>query len=323
MFSIIKKLISLPTRTALDSWDDIDLLTGNTGQIGLMRFGLQFINSLPANTAANKPAITEGIELLGQALTKHIQNSNTYTRYMTMMRKELISRYGQEILPVMIAAKISDSDRTKAKNAVQIVRRNKRHEESFNISISDIMGIIGKMVDDINSGDRRFVNTIVLLFELCTGARIGEVMSFGKFTVTGPNEITQEGVLKRGPRAGQVEKLKIPTLYDAKYLVDHLNAWRALKGFTAGTYDLDEAGKLQSKINILLRKRYLSTESAEYNTGIKTHLLRAIYANAAYKLAGGEHETLSGFISRILGHTGLETGLSYSFVKITEDDPAE
>lgn len=320
---MLKKLIDLPARAPNGNWDDINAITKDTGQIGLLRFMLKFIHTLPKLNEENKKSISEQIGLIGAALTKHIANSNTYTRYMTLIRKELVNVYGEEITPLMISAKISDSERTKLKNAAQIVRRNKRHEESFNISVSEVMGIIGKMVDDINSGDRKYLNTILLLFELCTGARMGEVMSFGKFTVAGKNQIIQEGILKRGPKSSQAEKLNIPTLYDADYLVNHLNAWRKLKGFTAGTYSISSAHIVQHSANALLRKRYLSTESAEYNGTIKSHLLRAIYANVAFKLAGGEHETLSGFISRVLGHTGLETGLSYSFIKIVDDDPAE
>jgi len=320
---MLKKIIDLPNREVSANWDDINAITKDTGQIGLLRFMLKFIPTMPKMNEENKASILEQIGLIGQVLTKHINNSNTYTRYMTDIRKELVNVYGAEIIPLMIAAKISDSDRTKVKNAAQIVRRNKRHEESFNISVGEVMSIIGKMVNDINSGDRRYLNTIPLLFELCTGARMGEVMSFGKFTVAGKNQITQEGILKRGPKSNQAEKLNIPTLYDADYLVNHLNAWRKLRGFTAGTYSIESARTVQHSANALLRKRYLSTESAEYNGTIKSHLLRAIYANVAFKLAGGEHETLSGFISRVLGHTGLETGLSYSFIKITEDEPAE
>lgn len=319
---MLKKLLDLPNREISANWDDINAITKDAGQIGLFRFMIKFIPTLPKMNEENKASISEQIGLIGQVLTKHINNSNTYTRYMTDIRRELVNVYGAEIIPVMIAAKISDSDRTKIKNAAQIVRRNKRHEESFNISVSEVMGIIGKMVNDINSGDRRYLNTILLLFELCTGARMGEVMSFGKFTVAGKNQIIQEGVLKRGPRSSQAEKLNIPTLYDAEYLVGHLNAWRKLKNITPGTYSIVHAKNIQQACNDLLRKRYLSTESAEYNSTIKSHLLRAIYANVAFKLAGGEHETLSGFISRVLGHTGLETGLSYSFIKIVEDEPA-
>ena len=318
MLATFKKLLARPARTAQDNWHDIDNITEGKGQAGLLTQALSFTQDMPEMAESSRPQLAESLALLGAVLSKHILNSNTYTRYMTLIRQALQKKYGPEIIPVMIKAKISDSERTKVKNAVQVARRNDRHEASFNISISEIMDIIGAMVNDINSGQHRYRNTIILLFELCTGARLGEVVSFGKFSADDTNHITQDGVLKR-KGAGLSEKLKIPVLYDAKYLIKQLDAWRKRNNITPGTYTIKQACTVQKMVNVLLRRRYLATDDDSPNTRIKTHLLRAIYANAAFKLAGGEHETLSGFIHRVLGHTGLETGLSYSFVKITED----
>jgi integrase len=319
MFATFKKILARPARTAQEDWQDINNLTKRKGQDGLLKEALKFCGEMPKLDESNRAALSESLALLGAVMTKHILNSNTYTRHMTLIRQELTRLYGPDIIPVMISAKISDSERTKVKNAAQITRRNERHETSFNISISEIMDIIGAMVDDINSGAHRYRNTIVLLFELCTGARMGEVVSYGKFTADDDNHITQDGVLKRKSGSGSAEKLKIPTLYSARYLVKHLDAWRKANNITPGTYSMVLAGNTQKKLNQLLRARYLASDDENPNARIKTHLLRAVYANAAYKLAGGDHETLSGFIHRVLGHSGLETGLSYSFVKITDD----
>lgn len=321
MNETLRKIEALSGRSQLDSWADIDKLTGGQKQSGLLKFVMSVCSNLPELTIDTKKNITDQIALIGRVMTKHIVNSNSYTRYMTIIRKELINGFGNDIIPVMLAGRISDSERTKGKNAHQVERRNKRHESSFNISISEIMEIIGAMVEDLDSGEAKYKNTILLLFELCTGARLGEVMSFGKFKPEGKYSITQEGILKQKESSAAATKVKIPTLFDAKYLVDHLNKWRADNKITPGTYSIELASETQKKANRLLRSRYIAGDLE--NGDIRSHLLRAIYANAAFKLAGGTHETLSGFIGRVLGHTGLETGLSYSFVKITEDDPED
>ena len=308
-------------------FDGINPITNARGVSGLLKYIISYIENMPELSTDSKIAIREDLEYIGQIMTKHIINDNTYTAYMTKIRNALKKKYGPAIVPIMTFANISDSIRTALKNQAQQTRRDGRHYDAFNISTAEIAELIKKMTDDINGGSWKYRDVILLMFELCTGARLGEIATYSKFSQTGENEITQTGILKTGRQDNeqsqgnrqeeQKQKLKIPTLAPAGFLIDNLNKWRENNEIKEGTYDEDEMRKIIMRATYLLRKRYL-TNGINADKKPTSHLLRGIYANLAFKQFGKKNETPSAFISRVLGHSGLNTGLNYSYIKITD-----
>jgi len=301
-------------------YEGINTITGTRGASGLLKYIISYISQMPELSNDAKITIREDLEYIGQIMTKHIINDNTYTAYMTKIRTALKNKYGPVIIPIMTYANISDSIRTALKNQAQQTRRDSRHNEAFNITTEEITKIINKMIDDINGGHWKYRDAILLLFELCTGARLGEIATYSNFTKTGENEITQKGILKTGRQDNEEEqkqKLKIPTLAPADFLIDNLNKWREANEIKTGTYDEDEMRKITMRATYLLRKRYL-TNGINDDKKPTSHLLRGIYATLAFKQFGKKNETPPAFIARVLGHSGLTTGLNYSYIKITE-----
>jgi len=292
---------------------------------------------------------------IGKVFNRHDLADNTYTADLKDVRKSITTAYGQEQgMKLIKASGVSDSKRTKKRNTEEKEKRDARHAAPFNISLEKIESICEKMKDDIESANPAYKNTPILLAELCIGARIGECIDASNFKIVAKSKrpepknvewIEQKGVLKKrmqqagagdddddadeqpgGVKDGYVKNAVLikPMLpyVTASFMLDSLAAWRAANGIVGGNYNLKNMEKYQNRINILLRKRYLSTDDLPDNnaTRIKTHLLRAIYAQAAFKLFGQDNETISLFTQKVLGHEALETGLSYSYVKISDSN---
>jgi len=105
-------------------------------------------------------------------------------------------------------------------------------------------------------------------------------------------------------------------------LVGALTEWRRSRGITPeleGTYNENMVNRDRNKANKLLQKHYLD-KRANKQIRVKTHLLRAIYASAAYDLFSDNSESLNVFINDKLGHDDMEVGLRYAFIKIVPED---
>jgi len=132
---------------------------------------------------------------------------------------------------------------------------------------------------------------------------------------------------------GVLEKPILPYV-DIKVLLTKLAEQRTKEGVNEGEYNSQKSNALNSALNTQLRKRYLKPSEHKKKDGsnfpITTHLFRGVYAAAAYQLYALPTETLNAFIHNTLGHTSVETGLSYSYVRILDgihevllEDPAD
>lgn len=132
---------------------------------------------------------------------------------------------------------------------------------------------------------------------------------------------------------GILEKPILPYV-EMDFLLDKLAIQRAKEGVTIGQYDSGLSNRINSDLNKKLKSRYLAPSEHKKKDGsnfpITTHLFRGIYVAAAYQLYALPTETFNAFIHNTLGHTSVETGLSYSYVRILDgvhevllEDPAD
>lgn len=302
--------------------------------------------------------------LIGKVIDKHTPNpaaSASYAARMTTLRTAIRKTYGEEIGTEAIhKSKISNSKRTFDRNQKAKQVRDKKHENAFEITMQEIKDLCDKMREDLLGDPVKYKHSILLMFELCTGARIGEVINASEFTVEKPRTlrnkevpfIKQTGVLKKriknkdnveeidedppeedqaGEQGGEGKPGEFRDAYDSRavlfkpvlpfaepqWLIDRLQEWRDAHEQKGGAYVEKDVKRYNNAINKLLQKRYLLPESYP-GVRIKTHLLRATYAAAAYALYQTPGQTINNFIQQYLGHASLEIGLNYSFVKITD-----
>lgn len=128
-------------------------------------------------------------------------------------------------------------------------------------------------------------------------------------------QLVQAGGASAGANA-VLEKPVLPYV-DAAFLLSKLAEWRSSQNIVPGHYVEKTVRKYNTRMNKLLRAKYLDPKDYK-DVRIKTHLLRSIYAAAAYQLFSRANQTLNSFIHEHLGHSNLETGLSYAYVKIID-----
>ena len=370
---ILKKILALEPTDQTGKNEDMDALLSDTDAVGAKTSVATLTNWCEKLIRAKKARIPIRLfELIGKVIDKHTPNPEARSAYavrLTQLRKAIVQTYGDEKgMEAIRESKISNSKRTFERNQIAKKVRDKKHVNAFGISLAEIKDICAKMKTDLESRATSYKHSIVLLFELCTGARIGEVINASTFTVMPKRKINgkwvsfikQVGILKKrienkddpeelddpeqkgegqdedgddqvgegpGERKGYqndeydprgvLEKPVLPYA-DPTFLVEQLNEWRAFNAVeNPGTYEEKTVKKFNTRINVLLRKRYLNPSDYP-GVRIKTHLLRATYAAAAYQLFSTPNQTLNAFIQAYLGHASLEIGLNYSYVKILD-----
>lgn len=383
---ILKKILALEPTDQTGKNEDIDALLSETDAVGAKTSMATLTNWCEKLIRAKKARIPIRLfELIGKVIDKHTPSPEARAAYavrLTQLRKAIVQTYGEEKgMEAIRESKISNSKRTFERNQIAKKVRDKKHVNAFGISLTEIKDLCGKMKTDLETAPGTYQHSIVLLFELCTGARIGECINASTFTVMPKRKINgkwvsfikQVGILKKrienkddpeelddpeqkgegqeacehdddqvggapgeqkgyqndeyDPR-GVLEKPVLPYA-DPTFLVEQLDAWRVNNAVAnPGTYDEKTVKKFNNRINVLLRKRYLNPDDYP-GVRIKTHLLRATYAAAAYQLFSTANQTLNAFIQAYLGHASLEIGLNYSYVKILDakkdavvEDPA-
>lgn len=301
--------------------------------------------------------------VIGKVMDKHTpaDSRSIYSKRLTILRKAITDTYGeQEGFRLIKESGISNSQRTIQMNLFNKAVRDKKHMNSFNISLSSIELLIAKMKEDMEQDAEKYRHAILLIMGLTTGARIGEIIGAGKFTLIPERKIgdktvpfiRQTGVLKKRLKKGKgaddnhddeedydededdddnilqsggaldkaavIEKPILPYV-NAKWMIDSLKAWRKKHKVKDGEYSEKLSTRFNTPVNKLLQTYYLKPDQYP-GVRIKTHLLRAVYAAAAYQLYSGPQQTLNSFTQMYLGHDNLETGLSYTYVKITDSN---
>lgn len=392
---ILKKILALEPTDQTGKNEDIDALLSETDAVGAKTSMATLTNWCEKLIRAKKARIPIRLfELIGKVIDKHTPSPEARAAYavrLTQLRKAIVQTYGEEKgMEAIRESKISNSKRTFERNQIAKKVRDKKHVNAFGISLTEIKDLCGKMKTDLETAPGTYQHSIVLLFELCTGARIGECINASTFTVMPKRKINgkwvsfikQVGILKKrienkddpeelddpeqkgeGQEAGDLGSLQdrysehddqvggapgeqkgyqndeydprgvlekpVLPYADPTFLVEQLDAWRVNNAVAnPGTYDEKTVKKFNNRINVLLRKRYLNPDDYP-GVRIKTHLLRATYAAAAYQLFSTANQTLNAFIQAYLGHASLEIGLNYSYVKILDakkdavvEDPA-
>jgi len=327
-----------------------------TGRASLTYNCMLYLYQLPSTeTEARKyeDELVEALTFIGMAYNNFNINDATQERDMGLFRGLLHKRYGESYaLELIKKSKISNSERTIKHMRESRAIRNERHDKPLVLTVSRVDALIAslkkdiwpnnkvgleppfKTPDSLNTVTQPIVSdAIPLLFELCTGARTGEVTSFAEFSVvtqrstldtpvtqrstldTPVTFIQQIGCLKQKEKSDSLTICK-PLLLnvDGDALVYALSMWREANQYTSA---------IGHRLNVLLQTRYLSEFHETYR--VSTHLLRTIYANMAYEtivkpnLWGFGVCTLNKFLNDSLGHHSLEMGLAYLHVVIVDD----
>lgn len=362
--SILQSLLNLPARASAAEWTDIEneinQLDGRevpgAGLRKLVNFLSLAISTLPKNYKRNKSAIGARLNLIGQVLDKHVIEDNSYASNKRDLRKVLRNHFLSDqftdkepkladkmrqqatrgLLQYVGADKFDNRERMINRNANLRKTRDARHKDQLDISQEYIEDMVKAMVGNIEAGVKP--HSILLLMELCTGARFGEVVMASKFSRAPdmPNKrkksvksgiktpavvqrVKQQGLLKKVvtvENTGPAEVIKPVLPYvDVDQLLEWLAEWREKYGITPamqGTYDVATVARFRQAANKLI-KEYMG---GDYST----HILRAIYAVAAYDLFRPANMSENDFIRGTLGHDALDVSLSYNHVNIIAND---
>ena len=141
--------------------------------------------------------------------------------------------------------------------------------------------MIQKMIFDIDSGESKYREAILLLPELCTGSHFGECVMASKCEYEGTRKtrrkdlkaewLLQTGLLKKRSAdeeedgvdelSKSLKKLILPYV-SADYLLEKLTAYRESRGLTdlIQSYDKRKANRSGALANKVLRTRYLPPE---------------------------------------------------------------
>lgn len=177
----------------------------SAGQAQLVKFLSNCITELPNNKTAltrSKTLLRETLDLVGEVLDHHILNDSSYKAEKTKLRKVLRDHFMSDqfteeketvadrlrqknIKPFLLSLGV-----TKFDNAVRItklndeakIKRDQRHNVQLDISQHQIDQMCQKMISDIESGDPKYKTAILLLTEVCLGARFGECVMAATFT---------------------------------------------------------------------------------------------------------------------------------------------
>ena len=101
----------------------------------------------------------------------------------------------------------NNAARTIKVNKQQKEKRDLKHNTLYDISQAHIENMIQKMIFDIDSGESKYREAILLLPELCTGSRFGECVMASKYEYEGTRKtrrkdlkaewLLQTGLLKK------------------------------------------------------------------------------------------------------------------------------
>jgi hypothetical protein len=361
---LLKDLLRVHPRTTAANWDDVNEMLGETTGQGLRKlvnFLSMAISDLPSKVKkTNKKQIGERLNLVGQVLDRHVLEDNSYANYKRDLRKVLRGHFLSTQFtdkPAKIADKLRQQatkpflesvGATEFDNRARMIARNQdlkktrdaRHKDQLDISQEFIEDLCNQLMKDASNKP----HCVLLLMELCTGARFGEIVMASKFELMPevPNKrkrtvksdlpapiemqrVKQTGLLKKVvqvdeagvDRPSSVIKPVLPYV-PANELLMALANWRKKFGIAenaVGSYDTNTVQRFRAATNALLR----SYIPGDYST----HILRAIYGVAAYDLFRPANMSENNFLREILGHDALDVSLSYNHVNIIPNSEAD
>lgn len=346
----LEDLLRVYQRATSADWADIEALLPDTQGSGLKRL-LNYLAAslveLPRNPARNKRVIGERLNLIGRVLDRHIFADNTYASAKRDLRKILRNHFLSTKFtdkPPAIADKLRQQatrgflisvGADEFDNTARMITRNKHLKTTRDQRHKDQLDISQEFIEDLCNGLNKSDNShaILLLFELCTGARFGEIVVSSKFELAPTTENKRKRTVKSNLQApptvqhikqtGLLKKISItvkPTVLikpvlpyiDAADLLARLQQWRDDNHITQGPYDMKLVSRFRTATNELLR---------EFIPGdYSTHILRAIYAVASYDLFRPPNMSENNFLRETLGHEALDVSLSYNHVNIIPND---
>lgn len=259
--------------------------------------------------------LIEMLKMLNIVVPK-ISNDTTGQNVFLGIRKALKKRYPEDSPVIAKAYKIMqfDQDKWKATRAAYNAKVFGLNANKRQIDINKVYEVMDLVKVSENKLD------IAIGLQLSCGARISEILSYGKFSESKTDGyIIQKGILKQKGEDKR-EFINKPLIH----------------------YTITEFFVMLERLRNKLRKKIdeidegLSTHydlSQEYNTKINnrikglfgedlhSHDLRKIYANLSYDLFADKAKTSeSSWISNVLGHSpnSLEVSKSYSVISLVD-----
>lgn len=210
-----------------------------------------------------------------------------------------------------------DKLRISDKEVLDMQRKSTRSLEeksinSFTVQASDL---IAKCVATM-SNDTSNAFDVACAIALTTGRRMIEIFKTGIFTEVEERRMLFGGQAKRAC-LGEDTPYMIPVLAPANIILTALNRLRRMKSCANVVEDEDDEKFLSNKV--VNQKWSNSCNSAARRIlGASRHFhdLRSIYAVIAFNAALPHKWSQNAFISRVLGHAGLQNSLSYSSIHI-------
>ena len=263
------------------------------------------------DSGANFRTLTELFAILNDLLPK-IVSATLSKDFFHTLRVAVANKYGEgsaehkkTIEKMKLPKKVYDQIRRDYNE--HVIRKNKNKKQ-----------IDGKLLNKIIAELKRSVNVIdnIILLQLACGARVGELIYASKFQVVRrkniANMIKQIDLLKTKDKRGVIK----PVLYiGVGDFLQRFNRVRdELERMTNKTGD-ELARFLNPQINKRVKVLFNDTQ-------IKSHDLRRMYADVAYKVfANKDRVSQQAYLADVLGHdpNDVDIAKSYSTLNVNID----
>lgn len=245
------------------------------------------------------------IELFGalNIILPMVAKDSVQQNVMYKIRLAVIAKYGDgsNMHKKSLMSMRFDQEKWRENKAAYIKKVAERNESPTHYDFNKIYDVI-QMLDSSTQ-----IEDAIILLQLSSGARIGELLYKSDFIKADENNITQSGILKTDDN----RTITKPVLF--LHVNDFLSRFRAVRETLTNQGINSEASSRPLYLAIVRRiKKY-------FNVDTTSHTLRKIYGELSFKTYA-KNQKQTAWVSRVLGHAAKSVQVSTSYMTVNIDN---